>query len=178
MWAAEHAHVSPDLLCTAKGFTGGLLPMAATLVTQRVFEGFLGDRSRCFHYGHTFCGNPLGAAVAREVLRVYRDEQILLGARPKADRIARAMQDLLRVPGVQSARSLGMIGAVDLAGGEGYLADGGWRVYAEARRRGAVLRPLGNVVYVTPALNIEDDVLDRLLCIMSESVAAAGAGWG
>src|SRR5512139_4082371 len=77
MWACEHAGVAPDLLCTAKGFTGGVLPMAATLATRRVFDGFLGGRERAFYYGHSFCGNPLGAAVAREVLRVYEDEHVL-----------------------------------------------------------------------------------------------------
>ncbi len=72
MWAAQHAGVSPDLLCTAKGFTGGLLPMGATLATPRIFEGFLGLPARAFYYGHTFCGHPLGAAVALEVLRDLR----------------------------------------------------------------------------------------------------------
>ena len=75
MWACEHAGIAPDLLCTAKGFSGGMLPMAATLATERVFDGFLGEPERAFYYGHSFCGNPLGAAVAREVLRVFEDEK-------------------------------------------------------------------------------------------------------
>ncbi len=69
-----------------------------------------------------------------------------------------------------------MIGALDLGGPEGYLAGAGWRVHAEARRRGAYLRPLGNVVYVTPPLTIADDDLDELLGIVHESVAAAAPG--
>ena len=85
MWAGEHAGAAPDLLCTAKGFSGGMLPMAATLATERIFEGFLGDAERAFYYGHTFCGNPLGAAVAREVLRVFEEEAILERAKPKAE---------------------------------------------------------------------------------------------
>jgi adenosylmethionine-8-amino-7-oxononanoate aminotransferase len=174
MWACEHAGVAPDLLCTAKGFTGGLLPMGATLTSERIFEGFLGAPERAFHYGHTFCGNPLGAAVAREVLAVYRDEDVLARAKPKARAIAAAFEALSELPGVAAVRSLGMIGALDLAGQAGYLAGAGWRVYAEARRRGAYLRPLGNVVYVTPALNIDDGDLAELLAIVRESVAAAG----
>jgi adenosylmethionine-8-amino-7-oxononanoate aminotransferase len=82
MWAAQHAGVSPDLLCTAKGFTGGLLPMGATLATPRIFEGFLGLPARAFYYGHTFCGHPLGAAVALEVLRIFEEEKILARAAP------------------------------------------------------------------------------------------------
>lgn len=99
MWACEHAGIAPDLLCTAKGFTGGTLPMAATLVSERLERGFRGDEG-AFHYGHSFCGNPLGAAVALEVLRVYEDERVLERARPKAARIAAAFAELARLPGV------------------------------------------------------------------------------
>jgi adenosylmethionine-8-amino-7-oxononanoate aminotransferase len=176
MWACERAGIAPDLLCTAKGFSGGMLPMAATLATERVFEGFLGGRERAFYYGHSFCGNPLGAAVALEVLRVYEDERILERAQPKAARIADAFAKLGALPGVARTRSIGMIGALDLAGDAGYLADAGWRVYAEARRRGAYLRPLGNVIYVAPPLNIDDADLDALLAIVAESVAAVARG--
>jgi adenosylmethionine-8-amino-7-oxononanoate aminotransferase len=148
--------------------------MAATLASERVFEGFLGAPERAFHYGHTFCGNPLGAAVALEVLRVFEDEQVLARARPKAERIARAFAGMAGLPGVARTRALGMIGALDLAGDAGYLADAGWRVFEAARRRGAYLRPLGNVIYVTPALTIPDDDLDRLLAIARESVEEVG----
>jgi adenosylmethionine-8-amino-7-oxononanoate aminotransferase len=173
MWACEHAGIVPDLLCTAKGFCGGMLPMAATLLTDRVFEGFLGSADRAFYYGHSFCGNPLGAAIALEVLRIYREERVIERALPKAEKIAAAFQALAELPSVARSRSLGMIGAVDLAGDDGYLARAGWRVYDEARARGAYLRPMGNVVYVTPPLNIEDEVLDRLLSIVRESIESA-----
>jgi adenosylmethionine-8-amino-7-oxononanoate aminotransferase len=176
MWACAHAGVSPDLLCAAKGLTAGMLPMGATLVTHRLFEGFLGDASRAFHYGHTFCGHPLGAAVALEVLRIYADERVLERAKPKAERIARAFAAMAELPGVARARALGMIGALELAGDAGYLARAGWRVHDAARRRGAYLRPLGNVVYTTPALNVPDADLERLLGIVHESVAEAAAG--
>jgi adenosylmethionine-8-amino-7-oxononanoate aminotransferase len=178
MWAAEHAGVAPDVLCTAKGFSGGMLPMSATLTTERVFEGFLGGAERAFYYGHTFCGNPLGAAVALEVLHVFDDEQILARARPKAPRIAAAFRSMESLPSVANTRSIGMIGALDLAGDAGYLADAGWRVFDEARKRGAYLRPLGNVVYITPALNIPDADLDELLDTVRESVEAITRGSG
>lgn len=169
-WAFEHAGVQPDLLCTAKGLSGGLLPFAATLATERLFEGFLGSPERAFYYGHTFCGNPLGARVALEVLRVFEDEEILARAASKAERIAQTFTELSTLPGVARARSLGMIGALDLAGGSGYLESSGRRVCDEARRRGAYLRPLGNTVYVTPPLNIPDSDLDELLGIVEASV--------
>jgi adenosylmethionine-8-amino-7-oxononanoate aminotransferase len=173
MWAGEHAGVVPDMLCTAKGFSGGMLPMAATVTTERVFDGFTGDAERAFYYGHTFCGNPLGAAVALEVLRVFDDEKILERLVPKAARIAAAFQSMASLSSVADVRSIGMIGALDLAGDAGYLADAGWRVFEEARARGAYLRPLGNVVYVTPSLNISDRDLEQLLEIVRESVEAA-----
>ena len=176
MWAGEHAGAAPDLLCTAKGFSGGMLPMAATLATERIFQGFLGEAERAFYYGHTFCGNPLGAAVAREVLRVFEEEAILERAKPKAERIARAFEAMRELPGVARTRALGMVGALDLEGDAGYLARAGWRVYDAARERGAYLRPMGNVVYVTPSVNIPDEDLDALLLAVRESVAAAADG--
>ena len=115
--------------------------------------------------------------MALEVLRVYDDERILERAQPKAARIADAFANLASLPGVARTRALGMIGALDLAGEGGYLAGVGWRVYEEALRRGAYLRPLGSVIYVAPPLNIDDADLDSLLSIVTESVAAVlGAG--
>jgi adenosylmethionine---8-amino-7-oxononanoate aminotransferase len=171
-WASEHAHVEPDILCTAKGFTGGMLPMSATLTTERIFSGFLGDAERTFFYGHTFCGNPLGAALAREVLRVFVDEDVLAVAARKAQRIAQAFAGFRALPGVVDARTLGMIGALDLTGSKSYLETRGRRVCAEALKRGAYLRPLGNTIYITPSLNIPDGDLDELLGIVEESVRA------
>ncbi|MEO5731084.1 MAG: adenosylmethionine--8-amino-7-oxononanoate transaminase, partial [Byssovorax sp.] len=132
MWASDLAGVVPDLLCLAKGFSGGMFPMAATLATRAVFDAFLGDPERAFYYGHSYCGNPLGAAVAREVLAIYRDEQILANAQIKAKRISAAFDALAEIPGVTLPRSIGMTGAVDLAVGGDYLGRTGWRVYEEA----------------------------------------------
>lgn len=172
MWAAGQAGVVPDILCAAKGLSGGLLPFAATLVTERIFEGFWGHDSRAFYYGHTFAGNPLGARVAHEVLAIYQDERILEASADKAARLKRAFTELSAFEHVAGVRTLGMIAALDLVGGRGYLEKSGWRVYHEALKRGAYVRPLGNVVYLTPPLNIPDDDLDELLAIVRESVAA------
>jgi adenosylmethionine-8-amino-7-oxononanoate aminotransferase len=174
MWASEHAGVQPDLMCLGKAMSP-FLPMGATLATDRVQDSFRGPKDRALMYGHTLCGNPLGAALALEVLDVYRDEQVLEKAKPKAERIRAAFSRLGGMKGVARARSLGMIGAVDLegqGGSGGYLGTLGWRVYDEARKRGAYLRPLGDTVYVTPPLTIPDDDLDALLGIVTESIAA------
>ncbi len=176
MWACEHAGIAPDLLCISKALTGGVMPMAATLATDRVFDGFLGEADRAFYYGHTFCGNPLGAAVALEVLNVFDDEHVLDRSKPKAEQIARAFEEMKGLPGVAATRSIGMIGALDLRGDGGYLAELGWRVYSEAQRRGVYLRPIGNVVYVVPSLNIPDQDLSELLTVVRESVVSATEG--
>jgi len=176
MWACSHAQVVPDILCSAKGFSGGLLPMAVTLASDRVFDGFLGAADRALYYGHTFCGNPLGAAVAREVLAVYRDEEILAAAAPKAARIARTFEALGRVAGVTGARSLGMVAALEIGGSGSYLERGGWAVYEAALARGAYLRPLGNTVYIAPALNIPDADLEELLGVLTEAVTLVAKG--
>lgn len=174
-WACDRAGIVPDVLCSAKGLSGGLLPFAVTVTTDRIFEGFLGEADRAFYYGHTFCGNPLGAAVSREVLAVYEDEGVLDGVVERSERIRRTFEELASVAGVSGARSLGMVGALDLAGPSGYLQRGGWHVYERALARGAYLRPLGNVVYVVPPLNIPLSDLDELLSILSESVREVSA---
>ena len=168
MWACDHASITPDLLCTAKGLSGGVLPFAATLATDRIYDGFRGDKSRALMHGHTFCGNPLGAAIAREVLAIYRDDSVLEAAKPKAARLASRIQSMVDVRGVTAPRSLGMCAAFEV-GAPGYMGTVGWQISDAALELGAHLRPLGNTVYVVPPLNIEDADLDRLLDIVRES---------
>ncbi|MDY7226292.1 adenosylmethionine--8-amino-7-oxononanoate transaminase [Hyalangium rubrum] len=175
-FACDLAGVVPDMLCLAKALSGGLLPFGATLATERVFSGFLGAKDRALYYGHSYCGNPLGAAVAREVLAVYRDEDVPGQVARKAPRVKAAFERMAAtIPGVVRPRALGMVGAVDLGGG-GYLANGGWRVYEAARRRGLYLRPLGDTVYISPALNIPDAALDELLHGVEACLREVAAG--
>jgi adenosylmethionine-8-amino-7-oxononanoate aminotransferase len=171
MWACDHADVTPDLLCLGKAFAA-VVPMGATLATDRVYDAFRG-RTDALWYGHTFCGNPIGAALAREVLAIYKDERVVAQAQAKAPRIAQAFARIRSKPGVIRTRALGMIGAADLGDASGYLGRAGWRVYDEAKKRGAYLRPLGDTIYVCPPLVIPDAELDDLLGIVEESVDAA-----
>lgn len=170
-WAVEQAGISPDLLCTAKGFSGGMLPMAATLATERIYDGFRGGKDRALMHGHSFFANPLGCAIAREVLAIYREEKVLEQLPEKAALIRSRFEALSTLPGVTSTRCLGLVGACDL-GEANYFGQRGWQVYEEARKRGAHLRPLGNTVYVTPSLNIAADDLKQLLAIVHEAIAA------
>jgi len=176
MWACSQAGVTPDLLCLAKGYTAGVLPMAATMATERVYDGFSGGPARALMHGHTFCGHALGAAIAREVLAIYRDEAVLEGIEVRAGTIAARIEQMSRIPGVRGSRALGMIGALDL-GDVGYGGTGaGQRVADEAKQRRVFLRPLGDTVYVTPRMNVPRDELGWLLDAFEESVRAALAG--
>jgi adenosylmethionine-8-amino-7-oxononanoate aminotransferase len=168
MWACDHAGVTPDLLCTAKGLSGGALPFSATLATERIYDGFRGDKSRALMHGHTFCGNPLGAAIAREVLAIYRDDDILESAALKATALASRIEGMAEIPGVTAPRALGMCAAFEV-GAPGYMGTVGWEISGVALELGAHIRPLGNTLYVVPPLNIEDGDLDRLLDIVRES---------
>ncbi|MDP9150773.1 MAG: adenosylmethionine--8-amino-7-oxononanoate transaminase [Myxococcota bacterium] len=178
MWACEQAGVAPDVMCIGKALAG-IIPMGAVLATERVLSAFDGGRAKAFLHGHTFSGNPLGAALAREVLAIYREERVIEQAARHARVIERAFERLSGVGGVERVRTIGMIGAADLmqpageAHRDGYLGAIGWRVYEEARKRGAYLRPLGRTVYVTPPLTIGHEDLERLLAILEESVRAA-----
>lgn len=167
MWASEQAGVTADILCLGKTFASPI-PMGAVVVTPHVSEMFVGNREDALMYGHTFCGNPLGAAVAREVLSIFKEESIVASLPPKIEKIRNAF---FAIKGARPARALGMVAAIDLGDG-GYLGDLGWRVYEEAKARGAYLRPLGDTVYVTPPLVIGDRELDALLSIVEESVRA------
>ncbi len=169
-FACDLAGVVPDFLCLAKALSGGLLPFAATLATERVFNGFLGDRARALYYGHSYCGNPLGAAVAREVLAVHRDDDVAgRVARNAAVYRERFERMANTIPGVVRWRARGAVAAIDL-GGDGYMGGLGWRVFDAARERGVYLRPLGDTVYIAPALNIDDRPRDELLDVVEESV--------
>ncbi|QDE94670.1 adenosylmethionine--8-amino-7-oxononanoate transaminase [Myxococcus xanthus] len=175
-FAVDLAGVVPDMLCLAKALSGGILPFGATLASERVFSGFLGASNRALYYGHSYCGNPLGAAIAREVLAVYRDEDVMGQVARKAPRVKAAFERMAdTIPGLVRPRAVGMVGAVDLGGG-GYLARGGWRVYEAARRRGLYLRPMGDTVYVAPALTISDEALEELLSGVEASLQEVAGG--
>lgn len=171
MWACEHAGVVPDLLCTAKGLSGGLLPFAATLATDAVYEGFRGGMGRAFLHGHTFTGNPLGCAVALEVLRIFEEERVLERVARRAEVLRAGFERLSRHAGVSNARGLGMVAAIDLGRGSYLEDDRGWKVHEAAKARGVLLRPLGDVIYAVPPLNVDEGELAWFLDALDASIA-------
>ncbi|MEK7745551.1 MAG: aminotransferase class III-fold pyridoxal phosphate-dependent enzyme, partial [Elusimicrobiota bacterium] len=172
MFACEHAGVSPDILCLSKALTGGVLPLAATLCTEKVYSAFLGkDPLKTFYHGHSYTANPVACAAALENLRIFEREPVLERVRRIEARFKERLLPLKRLPQVADARVLGAVGVVELAGTGGYLAGIGRKLSAEFLRRGVLLRPLGNVLYLTPPYSISrkdlDFVLDQLEDVVS-----------
>src|SRR3954462_5812375 len=172
MFACEHEGVSPDFMCVAKGITGGYLPLAGTLTTERVYEGFLGrhEEFRMFFHGHTYTGNPLACAAALATLRLFEQERTLDLLEEKIELLGALLAPIAAMPGVAEVRRRGFMVGIELAGFS--VADrSGHQVTLAARRRGAIIRPLGDVVVLMPPLAITTRELTRLLTIVSDSIA-------
>jgi adenosylmethionine---8-amino-7-oxononanoate aminotransferase len=175
MFACEHEGVSPDFMCLAKGLTGGYLPLAATLTTERVYEGFLGafEQFRTFFHGHTYTGNPLACAAALATLAVFEQERTLERLQPKIELLGELLAEHVAPLGaVAEVRRRGFMVGIQLA--EFPLAARmGHRVTLEARARGAIVRPLGDTVVLMPPLSIDPAELRRLVEITGAAIAAA-----
>ncbi len=176
MFACEQEGVAPDLLCLAKGITGGYLPLAATLTTEEIYEGFLGapEEQRTFFHGHTYTGNPLAVAAALANLDVFESERTLERLQPKIRLLQQHLAEIEAMPEVAAVRQRGFMVGIDLGEHDPALRMG-HRVTLAARERGALVRPLGDTVVLVPPLSISDEDLSRLLAIVAESIAAAVA---
>jgi adenosylmethionine-8-amino-7-oxononanoate aminotransferase len=176
MFACEQEEVAPDLLCIAKGLTGGYLPLAATLATEGIYEGFLGapEEQRTFFHGHTFTGNPLAVAAALASLDVFESEQTIERLQPKLQLLAGRLAEIEAMPEVSEVRWRGFMVGIDLGEHDPALRMG-HRVTLAARERGAIVRPLGDTVVLVPPLSISEADLRRLLKITADSIRAACA---
>jgi adenosylmethionine-8-amino-7-oxononanoate aminotransferase len=174
MFACEQEDVAPDLLCLAKGLTGGYLPLAATLTSERIYEGFLGaaEEQRTFFHGHTYTGNPLACAAALASLDVFESERTIERLGPKIELLGARLEEIEAMPEVAEVRQRGFMVGIDLGAHDPALRMG-HRVTLEARRRGALVRPLGDTVVLVPPLSISAEDLLRLLDITADSIGAA-----
>jgi adenosylmethionine---8-amino-7-oxononanoate aminotransferase len=177
MFACEHEDVAPDFMCLAKGITGGYLPLAATLTTERVYEAFLGAHEdyRTFFHGHTYTGNPLACAAALATLDVFEQERTLDRLQVKIDLLGRWLRGYVEpLPTVAEVRRRGFMTGIELIGFDPALRMG-HEVSLAARRRGAIVRPLGDVVVLMPPLSISEADLRRLVSITAEAISEATA---
>jgi len=184
MWACQHEDVRPDLMACAKGLTGGYLPLAATLATDKVYQGFVRDygEAKAFFHGHTYTGNPLACAVALANLRLFKSERTLARLAPRVQRLAQGLERIAKLPHVGSVRQRGFMAGIELVRDRatkepyGYAERMGARACSLARSRGAILRPLGSVVVLMPPLNIPVPLLDRLVEVTHDSIREATEG--
>jgi adenosylmethionine---8-amino-7-oxononanoate aminotransferase len=176
MFACEQEDVAPDLLCLAKGLTGGYLPLAATLATERIYAGFLGapEEQRTFFHGHTYTGNPLACAAALASLEAFERERTLERLQPKIELLGELLEPVAAIPEVAEVRRCGTMVGIDLGEHDPPLRLG-HQVALEARKRGAIIRPLGDVVVLMPPLSISAAELRRLVEITTASIEAACA---
>jgi len=185
MFACEHEGIKPDLMAVAKGLSGGYLPIAATLASDRVFEAFLGDEDEKFFHGHTYTGNPLACAAALASLGIFERDKVIENLKPTIDRLALRLKELKdRFGQVGEVRRRGLMTGIELVENPhtrkpfdpGLLV--GKRVCAAARNHGVIIRPLGDVVVLMPPLCITweqiDRLVDRVACGLDEVLPESG----
>ena len=177
MFACEREGVAPDLLCLAKGLTGGYLPLAATLASERIYEGFLGayEEWRTFFHGHTYTGNPLACAAALACLDAFERERTIERLQPKIALLGELLAEVRAMAEVAEVRQRGFMVGIDLGEHDPALRLG-HRVTVEARERGAAIRPLGDVVVLMPPLSISGAELRELVAATRDSIEAAANG--
>lgn len=174
LWAYQQAGIVPDLICAAKGLTGGVLPLAATLVAPRVVAAFdTEERQRTFFHGHSFTAHPLACAVAEANWQLLPP-----GPNPTARRMAdfweRELGHLRELPHVVDVRICGCIAAVEVRAEGGYLAAVGRQMRRTCLEQGVLLRPLGSVLYTLPPLGTSDEALAQIAAAMKAAVHAVG----
>jgi adenosylmethionine-8-amino-7-oxononanoate aminotransferase len=173
MFACEQEDVAPDLMCVAKGLTGGYMPLAATLASERIYEGFLGafEEFKTFFHGHTYTGNPLACAASIATLEVFEQEQTLERLQPKIELLGECLERYVApLPAVREIRRRGTMVGIEL--GLFPIAERiGHQATLAARRRGAIVRGLGDVLVLMPPLAITEAELERLVRIVGAAIA-------
>lgn len=174
MFAYQKAAIKPDLVALAKGLTGGVLPLAATLVTPEIHGAFVSpDPAKTFYHGHTMTGNPPGCAAALASLELFESENRLGQVKALEGKMRAAWTDLYhKFPDkIMNIRALGAVSAVDLISRNekaGYVFSATQRIRQEALASGVILRPLGNVIYVTPPYNISEGALEKVFAVIKK----------
>lgn len=183
MFACEHESVTPDLMVVAKGLSGGYLPLAATLTTEKIFGAFLGDfaEKRTFFHGHSYTGNQLACAAALASVELFKTRDVLRELQPKIELLREELEAFRELPHVGDVRQCGFIGAVELVRDKAtkepfaYEERMGEKVCDRARKKGVLLRPLGDVIYFIPPYCISEAQLRQLLRAAFESIGEAAS---
>ena len=177
-FAFEHANIKPDIFCVAKGITAGYIPLAATITTDKIYNAFYDDFStlKTFYHGHSFTGNPIACAVAVENLKIMEQENIIENLKPKITKLKQCLEKFRDLAHVGDIRQTGMIGALELVKNketkEPYQFEDriGHNVFKEALKNGALLRPIGNVIYFMPPYIIKNEEIEKLTKIAYNAI--------
>jgi len=171
LFACEQAGIVPDIMCLAKGLTGGAVPLAATLCTTEIFDAhYSTDRTRTFFHSSSYTANPIACAAARANIEIWQSEAVLQHVANLADWQRACLSRLATSEGFKGLRQLGTITALDLeVCDEGYLASVGPQLNAEFLARGVLLRPLGNTIYVMPPYCITSGELDLVYSAIADA---------
>jgi adenosylmethionine-8-amino-7-oxononanoate aminotransferase len=176
LFAVEQEGVRPDLLCVAKGLTGGYLPLAATLTTEKVFEAFLGTaaEAKTFFHGHTYTGNPLACAAALASLDLFETDRTLERMKPVEKVLTFGLDRIAALPNVREVRQRGFMVGIEL---NGYPPEErtGFQVCRAVRKDGVLLRPLGDVIVVMPPLSLTSDEARLLTGALLDRISAISA---
>ena len=171
-FAFEHAGIDPDIVCVGKALTAGYLPMSAAIVKDRLYDTFADTPAdHTFYHGHTWSGNPIAAAAALEALTIYEEQDLVTRSATLGIHLLNELRKLESLPTVKSVRGIGLIGAVELHPDQGQPPRAR-RMQHRLRDRGILLRPLGNVLYLMPPLNIEASILDEMIGAIGDCLAA------
>ncbi len=174
LFACDKAGVAPDILCVAKGITGGSLPLAATLCTPAIFEAHRSnDRAKTFFHSSSYTANPIACAAAVANLDIWQTEPVIERIAALADVQEERLAPFRDHPAFANVRQLGTITALDLKVPDaGYLAEVGLRLMSYFLGRGVLLRPLGNTIYVMPPYCITPAELDLVYAAIAEAPEA------
>ena len=181
MFACEHEKVLPDLMAISKGISAGYLPLAATLTTEEIYQAFLGEAQelKTFYHGHSYTGNPLACRAALASLELFKKERILEALPSKIQFLKRELQRFYQIPAVGDIRQKGLIVGIELVADRKEKtpfpieANTGTRIVLEARKRGVIIRPLGDVMVLMPPLSTTKEELKKLTQVVFDSIEAA-----
>ena len=184
MFACEHEDISPDIMVLGKGITGGYMPLAATLTTDKIYEAFLGEywEFKTFFHGHTYTGNPLACSVAIANLDVFEKEKVLENLKPKIEHFRNLLKEFWELRHVGDVRQCGFMVGIELVKDkekkEPFSVQEriGYKVILEARKGGVIIRPLGDVIVLMPPLSINFEQLTKLCEVTYYSIKKVTEG--
>ncbi|WP_034630474.1 adenosylmethionine--8-amino-7-oxononanoate transaminase [Desulfotruncus alcoholivorax] len=173
IFACDHENVKPDIMCLAKGITGGYLPLAATMVTDEIYNAFLGeiDERKTFYHGHTYTGNPLACAAALANLELFEKDQLIAGLQEKIAFLSAGLKRFIELQHVGEVRQKGLMAGIEIVENKDTKEpfpvkyNIPHRIVLEARKNGLIIRPLDNVIVLMPILSMSLSELKRLLDI-------------